>query len=479
MKILTLKKQDHKNPDLDELYRMFSDLENFFNEEINLNDENWNKNFNIILDFQDSDGSFKLVDSFKIPNDSCIQHCYTPTYICTGILMKAFLTDSSAFTSKEKNALLNGLKRSCAIKLCGHGYNALNGQIKALNLFIKSGLNEFMDLYSDFCPEFTEMINNIRSNFYKMEIEGRFLGSWKENYEKDIKAINEYFTHRKVFVYGTLMSGEFNHNYLINSTYLSQGTIEGYDMYNVGFFPAIIEGDDLIIGELYQVPIKDLSAIDNLEGEGTFYLKKCETVRDAEGKTSFAYIYVFLEDVSNLERISAWNEEYVWYVSYGSNMLKERFLCYIRGGSFEGSKYRQPCEDTSLPVAVKPFKIPYDMYFGNISSSWQEGGVSFLDISKPGNAFGVAYLITKKQFEHLVKQENSGRPPEDGYGWYENIIDLGMMDGFEVKTITNNNLRSYNPPCDKYSDILHEGIKENWPHISDEDIEDYIYNCIR
>lgn len=336
-----------------------------------------------------------------------------------------------------------------------------------------------MDLYSDFCPEFTEMINNIRSNFYKMEIEGRFLGPWKENYEKDIKAINEYFTHRKVFVYGTLMSGEFNHNYLINSTYLSQGTIEGYDMYNVGFFPAIIEGDDLIIGELYQVPIKDLPAIDNLEGEGTFYLKKCETVRDAEGKTSFAFIYVFLEDVSNLERISAWKEEYVWYVSYGSNMLKERLLCYIQGGSFEGSRYRQPCEDTSLPVAVKPFKIPYDMYFGNISSSWQEGGVSFLDISKPGNAFGVAYLITKKQFEHLVKQENSGRPPKEGYGWYENIIDLGMMDGFKVKTITNNNLRSYNPPCDKYSDILHEGIKENWPDISDEDIEDYIYNCIR
>ena len=89
------------------------------------------------------------------------------------------------------------------------------------------------------------------------------------------------------------------------------------------------------------------------------------------------------------------------------------------------------------------------------------------------------YLITKKQFEHLVKQENSGRPPKEGYGWYENIIDLGMMDGFEVKTITNNNLRSYNPPCDKYSDILHEGIKENWPHISDEDIEEYIYNCIR
>lgn len=479
MNILSLEKQDHNNPNLNELSRMVSDLKNFSNEDIKVNDELYNKNLNIIIDFQDADGSFKLVDSFKIPSDSCIHYCYIPTYICTGILMKAFLTDSIAFTSKAKNALLNGLKRSCDINLCGHGFNALNGQIKALNIFMKSGLREFMDLYPEFCLEFNEMINNISSKFYEMETKGKFLGPMKESYENDIMAINEYFTNRSVFVYGTLMSGESNHNYLNNSAYIGQGTIEGYDMYNVGRFPAIIEGDDLIIGELYQVSINDLPAIDELEGEGTFYLKKCETVTDSEGKTSFAYIYVFLEDVSNLERISTWKGEYVWYVSYGSNMLKERLLCYIQGGSFRGSKYRQPCEDTSLPVAVKPFKVPYDMYFGNISSSWQEGGVSFLDISKPGNAFGVAYLITKKQFEHIVVQENSGRLPKEGYGWYENIIDLGMMDGFKVKTITNNNLRPYNPPCDTYSDILHEGIKENWPDISDEDIEEYIYNCIR
>ncbi|WP_295723523.1 gamma-glutamylcyclotransferase [uncultured Methanobrevibacter sp.] len=479
MNILSLEKIDHNNPNFDELRRMILDLENFLNEDIKFNDENWNNNFNIIIDFQDADGSFKLVDSFKIPSDSCIHYCYIPTYICTAILMKAFISDSEAFSSKAKNTLLNGLKRSCAVNLCGQGFNALNGQIKALNIFMKSGLKEFMDLHREFCPEFIEMINNISSKFYKMETEGKFLGPMKESYEKDIIAINEYFTNRNVFVYGTLMSDECNHKYLSNSAYLGQGTIEGYEMYNVGWFPAIIEGGNLIIGELYQVPINDLPAIDHLEGEGTFYLKKCETVKDTEGKTSFAYIYVYLEDVSNLERISAWKEEYVWYVSYGSNMLKERLLCYIQGGPFRGSKYRQPCEDTSLPLLVKPFKVPYDMYFGNTSASWEEGGVSFLDISKPGNAFGVAYLITKKQFEHIVVQENSGRPPKEGYGWYENIINLGMMKGFNVLTITNNNLRPYNTPCDTYSDILHEGIKENWPDISDEDIEDYIYDCIR
>jgi len=26
---------------------------------------------------------------------------------------------------------------------------------------------------------------------------------------------------------------------------------------------------------------------------------------------------------------------YVWYVGYGSNLLRERFLCYILGGKFE------------------------------------------------------------------------------------------------------------------------------------------------
>ena len=37
------------------------------------------------------------------------------------------------------------------------------------------------------------------------------------------------------------------------------------------------------------------------------------------------------ETASGLERIASWKDDYVWYVSYGSNMLRERFLCYIKG----------------------------------------------------------------------------------------------------------------------------------------------------
>ena len=477
MEILKLNKQTE--PKFEELDEMISGLESFLGEETDFNDFAWNKNLGTILDFQDDDGSFKLFDSYNIPTDARVDFCHIPTYLCTAALIKAYLTDSSAFTQKEKSALANGLKASCARNLRGHGYEALKGQIEALNIFIKAGLREFIDLYPDLCPEFTEMIEKIISTFQNKESEGNFSGPWGESYEDDIKSINEYFRQRQVFVYGTLMSGEANHGYLENSTCLGNACIEGYDMYDTGWYPAIVPGDGLIIGELYRVSLDEIPSIDALEGEGSLYIKKCERVTYANGKTAFAFTYVYLRDVSRFERIPAWNRDYVWYVSYGSNMLEERFRCYIEGGSFEGSRYHPPCEDTTLPLAVKAIEIPFDMYFGNYSASWQNGGVSFLDTRRRGNALAVAYLITKDQFRHVSCEENSGRCPRKGYGWYEDIISLGRMDGFEVKTITNENLRDYNEPCSSYWNTLLRGIKENWPEKSDAEIEAYLLNCIR
>ena len=162
-------------------------------------------------------------------------------------------------------------------------------------------------------------------------------------------------------------------------------------------------------------------------------------------------------------------------------MLKERFLCYIEGGSFENSRYHPPCRDTSEPLEVRTFELPYGMYFANRSGSWEHRGVSFLDVTADGHALGVAYLITREQFEHVAAQENTGRFPseDESWGWYENIISLGTFKGFEVKTVTNRGLRPYNKPCDAYRNTLRRGIRQNWPRKSDEEIDDYLDKCIR
>lgn len=180
----------------------------------------------------------------------------------------------------------------------------------------------------------------------------------------------------------------------------------------------------------------------------------------------------------NNEIISSWNRDYVWYVSYGSNMLYERFMTYIEGGSYKGSREHPPCDDASSPLIVRRVEIPYGMYFGNYSSSWN-CGVSFLDTTSNGKAYGVAYLITKEQFEHVCKRENAGRKPENNPNWYNEIIDLGEMDGFRIKTLTNSTIRDYYEPSEDYLDTLRDGLKENYPNMSDKEIEDYLNGCIR
>ena len=361
--------------------------------------------------------------------------------------------------------------------LTGHGYDSLKGQIEALKIFEKGHIREFIDLYPELCSEFTKMIAEITDMFSLRESEGNFKGPWGESYEDEIKAINEYFSNRNVFVYGTLMKGESNHGFLDSSSFIFKGIIEGYDMYDVGWYPAIVKGDGMVIGELYQVPREDMPSIDMLEGEGDLYKKKCEIVKMKDEK-ALAFVYVYLYDVFDLEPIASW-KEHVWYVSYGSNMLFERFRYYIEGGSYKGSKPRKPCRDPSLPPIKKAIEIPYDMYFGNFSGSWEDGGVSFLDVSREGSSYGLAYLITKEQFDHVSREENSGRETCDGFGWYENIIDLGMMDGFRVLTVTNRNIRPYNEPCKDYLDTLREGLRKNWPEMGDEEIKNYLKSCMR
>ena len=90
-----------------------------------------------------------------------------------------------------------------------------------------------------------------------------------------------------------------------------------------------------------------------------------------------------------------------------------------------------------------------------------------------------AYLITREQFEHVAAEENGGRFP-DGYGnWYEDINTLGEMDGFEMVTITSNELRPYEKPCEEYLNTLKRGIRQNWSEMSEEEIDSYLESCDR
>lgn len=289
-------------------------------------------------------------------------------------------------------------------------------------------------------------------------------------------------TTHTVFVYGTLLKGEINHSYyLCDSTCKGNAAASGYIMYNIGAFPGIVPGEGTVPGELYEVDDETMDNLDYLEGEGSLYIREKTAVTMPTGEETMAWIYVYNGSVDGLERIPVWRRgEYVWYVSYGSNMFYDRFIHYIIGGAYEGGGACHPaCDDLRPPVAVRCCDIPYDMYYAEASSVWGGGGVSFLDLSRPGRAKGVAYLITEEQFAHVAREENGGIEPGDGIGWYGEIVELGELDGFRAVTFTSRRVREYNAPSSDYLRTLRLGMREHYPEMGEEEIEEWLRMGVR
>ena len=145
----------------------------------------------------------------------------------------------------------------------------------------------------------------------------------------------------------------------------------------------------------------------------------------------------------------------IWYACYGSNILYERFCCYIKGGVYAPTgKTYAGCSDKTLPTENGPILIPYEMYFGNKSRSWGDCGVAFLDISKPSAVLGRAYLISDEQFDEVHRQEGSSS------NWYNYEVDLGVYRGYPIKTFTNSTRRQENRPSDAYLQVIMQGMQE-------------------
>lgn len=77
-----------------------------------------------------------------------------------------------------------------------------------------------------------------------------------------------------VFVYGTLLSGEYNHDVLGDSELTFSGYVKiPYRMINLGAFPALIKDtkEHKIYGEIYSVTKDVLKDLDMLEGVPILY----------------------------------------------------------------------------------------------------------------------------------------------------------------------------------------------------------------
>jgi hypothetical protein len=142
--------------------------------------------------------------------------------------------------------------------------------------------------------------------------------------------------------------------------------------------------------------------------------------------------------------------QHIWYVAYGSNLSRERFCHYLRGGRPDGVERDYPgCRDTSDELDNFGLLITGGVYFAGHSSGWR-AGMAFYDPEASGEVAARAYLITTEQFVDVLAQETRRSPGmaldlapafrgdrySNGVGGYSILVRVGCRSGVPLLTFT-------------------------------------------
>lgn len=102
------------------------------------------------------------------------------------------------------------------------------------------------------------------------------------------------------FVYGTLkVGGRFAERFDKFRVSVKNGTLKNVDLFDLGSFPAIIDGTNKVFGEIHQYEQEEtvLKIFDTIEGYNrnkeseSFYIRKEVTVETDDGKEVRAIAY--------------------------------------------------------------------------------------------------------------------------------------------------------------------------------------------
>ena len=108
----------------------------------------------------------------------------------------------------------------------------------------------------------------------------------------------------RVFIYGTLLPGEGNHELLATALRIGAArTLPVYELVDLDAYPAMVAGGGTAIaGEVWEVDAATLDALDRLEEHPGYYYR--ETIQLEDGQE--ALVYLLLEgEVTGLPRIAS------------------------------------------------------------------------------------------------------------------------------------------------------------------------------
>ena len=174
------------------------------------------------------------------------------------------------------------------------------------------------------------------------------------------------------------------------------------------------------------------------------------------------------------------SERAVWYASYGSNLLRQRFLTYLEGGripmSTSGDTQRGS-RNRAAPSGDQPFVLRHQLMFAHTAGRWGGGGVAKLALDADPNVAtqSRAWRISLDQMEDVFAQENRQSDAvsidldeltEHGRmalypTWYGTLLHVGSISGEPVLTFTGTTpVDTVGPAHHSYLRVIADGLAE-------------------
>lgn len=104
----------------------------------------------------------------------------------------------------------------------------------------------------------------------------------------------------RVIVYGSLRRKQGNHHWMTYAQLLGEYKLEGYDIYDLGYYPAVVKGDGVVECEVYRINPSILTELDELKKNSQDYVRKL--IPTPYGN---AWIYLYRHSVEGLRRITS------------------------------------------------------------------------------------------------------------------------------------------------------------------------------
>lgn len=280
--------------------------------------------FKSLIEEQDEMGFWGFVKPREVTADIRVYYLYEPTYIAVATMMFYWCTTHEEAKAIEgfEASLKKGLEAAIGREFKGSGYDEVLGIAHALKYFAYGKVDTFVEHYPDLYYRFTNQYRAAKYFLGKLIKEGKTKNAWGDEFKEPIEEALTLLEETTdpcirikpeewigVFVYGTLMEGQRNHNrYMLDGLFEGDYYLKDYANYQVEYFPGIVPlKESQVIGELYLVRRDHIKKLDRLEQEGFLYKRQqvqVMSMKDDKPYTEHEVItYVYLEEVKGKKKV--------------------------------------------------------------------------------------------------------------------------------------------------------------------------------